>query len=72
MEYMWANTSSMNLFPHEQGGSKWRVGNGDRLSRIRVLQSAQGRKTEGSVARRSFAGVMQSISHTGHFMMFDL
>jgi hypothetical protein len=34
-----------------------------------MLQSAQGRKMEGSVARRSFAGVIQSISHTGHFML---
>jgi len=46
------------------------AGKGERLSRFRMVQSAQGRKIEGRVERRSFTGVMQSISQTGHFMLF--
>jgi hypothetical protein len=67
--YIWANTSSMKRFPHEQGCPYSRVGRGALLSRIRILHSAHGRKIVGSEVRISFADFTQSISHTGHFIV---
>jgi hypothetical protein len=37
-----------------------------------MLHSGQGRKIVGSVARRSFADLTQSIPHTGHFMVLGM
>ena len=59
----------MNRFPQEQGSENSRSGGGRRLSSTRMLQSAQGRNTTGSVAIRSFADLTQSCPHTGHFML---
>ena len=70
--YIWAKTSSMNRFPQEQATPYVGSGSGARLSRNRALQSAQGSKIAGSVARMSFADLTQSIPHTGHFIIVDV
>ena len=57
MTYMWANTSSMNRFPHEQGCPYSREGRGARLSSVRMLHSEQGRKMAGSEGNDFFCGL---------------
>ena len=70
--YIWANTSSMNRFPHEQDCPYSSAGRGARLSSVRRVHSGHGRKIPGNVAMMSFADFTQSIPHTGHFMLLRM